>query len=121
MGVPKGRARLVSPSILPEANPQTRARMRDIHTFHGILEASEDSRSLVGAAGTWSEVGRTPSGPNTSPSRRSEVSSGRSGTFHAGAKAGSLWQLEQTVASSGSSSAQCGHTFTLGTFGAGSP
>ena len=44
-----------------------------------------------------------------------------SGTFHAGAKAGSLWQLEQTVASSGSSSAQCGHTFTLGTFGAGSP
>jgi hypothetical protein len=32
-----------------------------------------------------------------------------------------LLQLEQTVASSDSSSAQCGHTFTLGTFGVGSP
>jgi hypothetical protein len=116
----KGRLKLVCPAISLEANPQTTARMREIHTFKGILEGFEGSRRPKGE-GTWSEVGRTPSGPNTFPSRRSEVSSGRRGTFHAGAKDGSLWQLGQTVASSGSSSAQCGHTFTLATFGVESP
>jgi hypothetical protein len=42
--------------------------------------------------------------------------SGCLGTAHAGATAGSLRQLEQTVASSGSSSAQCGQTFTPKSF-----
>jgi len=70
------------PAIIPEANPQTRARMRDIHTFEGIPEAHEGSRPLKGA-GTWSEVGRTRFGPNTSPSL-GEGSSGRLGVAHYG-------------------------------------
>jgi hypothetical protein len=45
------------------------------------------------------------------------VASGRLAAAHAGAFAGSLWQFEQLVASSGSSSAQCGQTFTPSIFG----
>ena len=66
--------------------------------------------------GTLSDVRGLRFGSNTSD-QRGEGSSGRLGTVHAGATAGSLWQLEQIVASSGSSSAQCGQTFTPSTFG----
>jgi hypothetical protein len=49
---------------------------------------------------------------NTSSSRGGDRS-GAPLSAHAGTAAGSLPQTEQPVASSGSSSAQCGHTFTL--------
>ena len=64
-----------------------------------------------------SEVRGTLFGSHASPGGGSL--SGRLGTAQAGATAGSLWQLEQTVASSGSSSAQCGQTFTSSLSGPG--
>jgi hypothetical protein len=44
----KGRLRLVCLAIILKANPQTMPRMRDIHTFDGILEALGGSRRTPG-------------------------------------------------------------------------
>jgi hypothetical protein len=85
--------------------------MSDAHTIAGT-PALADSGVLDGA-GTRSDVGRTPFGPHTLPNRADPASPGGLGAAHAGATAGSLWHVGQTVASSGSSSVQCGHTFTL--------
>jgi hypothetical protein len=62
-----------------------------------------------------SKVGGTLFGSHTSPGEGGS-SSGSLGVAQAGATAGSFWQLEHTVASSGSSSAQCGQTFTSSLF-----
>ena len=86
---------------------QPNARMSDIHTFDGIPKEPEGSTRL------WSKVGRTPVGSNTSRSRGDDRWSGAPFSEHAGIAAGSFPHTEQTVAWSGSSSAQCGHTFTM--------
>src|SRR5919198_1764732 len=93
-------------------HPQPHHRTSEAHTFGGTARRLAVSEGLKGA-GTRSEIGRTPSGPHTLPSREDPASPGGLGAAHAGATAGSLWHVEQTVASSGNSSAQCGHTFTL--------
>src|SRR5919106_4167270 len=95
---------------------QPNARMSDIHTFDRTPKAPGRSRLLWGA-GTRSEVGRTPLGSNTSSSRGGDRWSGAPLSAQAGTAAGSLRHPEQTVAWSGSSSAQCGHTFTMVVFG----
>jgi len=91
-------------------HPQNHPRRSEAQTIGGTAGRLSVSEGLKGA-GTRSEVGRTPFGPHTSLNR--EAPTGALGAAHAGASAGFLWHMGQTVASSGSSSAQCGHTFTL--------
>jgi hypothetical protein len=106
---PAGMISAATPEGTGATHPHHHHSMGDAHTFGGT---PAHPGALYGA-GTRSEVGRTPFGPHTLPNRECPASSGGLGAAHAGVKAGSLWHVERAVASSGSSSAQCGHTFTL--------
>src|SRR6266508_3555515 len=104
------------PAKIPATNSHPKPRMIDAQTFDGIPRepslATAGSIRLYGA-GTLSGKPESWLFCTTSSDHHGGDSSGRLGVAHAGATAGSLWHCVQTVASSGSSSAQCGHAFTL--------